>query len=407
LYITYENIYRTGILQAQVITPLKIMSNKYGIEFIITSNVKHWENDDIYNQNKKYFEKENYPKLKIFEFKKSLTKKQSIINFVIDVIPIIIFCMFKAKHFDIIHCRSYGGAIIGFIISIFTGKPFIFDMRGALPEETVELGKISKNSYKYKLLKFMEKVLINKSSYVFTVSNKFNDYIKMTFNKKNTINIYNPTDFKMFYNNKKENRKKVYFIYSGSLHPWHLPELTIKYFFKIFKKFEDKVFLYFCTPDVIMAKKIFDKYDIPNSAYEIKNVPFKEMPKYYAISDIAFCFIRNSFSKSVCFPVKFSEYIASEIFVLANKGIGDLADIINKYKCGLIVNDVYEVDSNIKKIDSVINAMLNGTFKSYNRCNLSFLDWNKNIERIYYVYQNIIGKSGWPQKLDRVQRWMI
>ena len=76
---------------------------------------------------------------------------------------------------------------------------------------------------------------------------------------------------------------------------------------------------------------------------------------------------------------------------MANKGIGDLADIINKYKCGLVVNDVYNVDANIKKIYSVINAMLNGTFKSYNRCNLNFLDWNKNIERIYYVYQNIIG----------------
>ena len=62
-------MYRTGILQAMVIKPLKIMHEKYGTDFIITSTVKDSEVDEIYETNKKNT-LEKYPYLKIFEFKK-------------------------------------------------------------------------------------------------------------------------------------------------------------------------------------------------------------------------------------------------------------------------------------------------------------------------------------------------
>jgi hypothetical protein len=389
LYITYENVYKTAILQAMVVKPLDLMSKKYGIDFIITSSKKPFENDDIYESNKKYVQEKT--NLKIREFEKKLTNKQSILMFLRDIIPMIKYCIREAKSCDLIHCRSYGGAMIGLVVSLATNKPFIFDMRGVLPEETVDVGKISKNSMKYKLMKFAEKILIKKASYVFTVSEKFNDYIKLNFNKNNTINIYNPTDFNAYYKLPR-NGGKVNFIYSGSMQVWHLPELTIKYFLEIQKIYGNKVYLYFCTNDKGKAETIFKKLNVPKYSYEINTVPFHKMPEYYAKADVAFCLIKESFSKSVCFPVKFSEYIASNLFVVANRNIGDIDTIIEKHNCGMAFNNINDINENVKKLSKIIDEMINNTYREYNRDELRFLDWNNAIEKIYDIYQKIGNK---------------
>ena len=387
LYLTYENVYRTAILQAMVIKPLDLLNKKYNIDFVITSSVKPGEKNGIYFANKKnVLENTN---LNVVEFEKKLDSKQSIFTFVKDIFPMIMFAIKEARNCDVIHCRSYGAAIIGFIASMITKKPYIFDMRGVLPEETVDVGKFSKKSFKYKLLKFAEKILISHAAYVFTVSNKFNDYIRKNFNKKECININNPTDFSSYYKLEKKDRR-VNFIYSGSMQVWHLPELTIQYFKYIYEHFGDKVYLYFCTNDKEKAQEIFKKFDLPSTAYEINTVPFKEMPKYYAKSDIAFCFIQNSFSKSVCFPVKFSEYIASELYVLANSSIGDLEEIIKKYKCGIAFENLNNIDQNIDKIIGIVQSMLNGEYVPYDRKDLNFLDWESGgIDKIYDIYKKL------------------
>ena len=107
----------------------------------------------------------------------------------------------------------------------------------------------------------------------------------------------------------------------------------------------EKVYLIFCTNDIEKAKRCFQDYKLPKSSYELNSVPFKKMPQYYKRAHIAFCFIKNSFAKSICFPVKFSEYIASELFVRANNNIGDLEDIIANHNCGISFRDLNELDS--------------------------------------------------------------
>jgi len=393
LYITYENVFRTGILQAMVIKPLLLMSDKYNIHFTLTSTMKKFENDEIYRKNKLNFENLKVEKINISEFEKNLSNKLSVFTFVKDMFPMVKFAINEAKSSDVIHCRSYGGALIGLIASMVNNTPYIFDMRGCLPEETVEIGKIGSKSVKFKLLKFIEKILIKKAAHVFTVSNKFNDYIKNSFNKEKCSNINNPTDFNIYFHEKRNNRR-INFIYSGSMKIWHLPKLTIKYFSKIVEKYGDKVYLYFCSNDnVTQAKKIFEQYNVPQTNYEIKNVPYNDMPKYYAKVDIAFCFAKNLFSRSICFPVKFSEYIASELFILSNKGIGDLADIIEKHKCGLAFDNLNDIDNNIKEISKIIDKLSKNDYITCNKYNLNYLDWNNKIDAICNIYKKIIRKN--------------
>lgn len=389
LYLTYENLFRNPVLQSMVINPLSEISKKYNVNYIITSSVKSFEKDEIYYKNKKSTKK--LPGIEVIEFEKTINDKQSYLNFALDIYPVIKKCYNISKQVDLIHCRSYGGAIIGFIIHLLTGKPYIYDMRGTFPEETVEIGKISKNSIKFKMMKIVERILIKKSAHVVTVSNKFTEYIVGTFNKKNTTNVNNPTVFKNYFKQYRKNKEKINFIYSGHVKPWHLPDLTVKYFSKIQKKFPDEVYFYFCTNERDVVKNLFDQHNVPSNSYEINTVPYHEMPNYYSKADIAFCFIAESFPRKICFPVKFSEYVASNLFVLANKNIGDVPDIIRKYNCGITFQDLNNVDNNILEIANVVNLMKSNKFKLYERNDMSFLDWQfEAIDKYYNIYKDIL-----------------
>ena len=389
LYVTYENVYRTPILQAMVLKPLSLLAENHGISFIVTSSVKPHENDAMYEENKSHFEAQKHSGITVTEFQKKLTKKLNPFRFLFDLFPMIKYSISAAKNCDVIHCRSYGGAIIGMIASFSSGTPFIFDMRGTLPEEMLELGELQKESVRFKVLKWVERLLIHRASYILTVSNAFNEYITSTFKKSECVNVNNPTDFQSYTPSQAANGK-VNFIYSGSMQAWHLPDVTIQYFQEIQKRFPDKVYLRFCTNDLAKATTLFKDYDIPSSSYEVVTVPFRNMPAYYAKSQMAFHFIRNSFSKSVCFPVKFSEYIASELFVLANEGIGDIADIVNTHQCGLVFSDLSDLEKNVEEICEFVQEMLDEEYTSYNRNNLDFLNWHtEGIDKIFRIYETV------------------
>ncbi len=387
LYLTYENVFRTPILQAMVLKPLDILSKKYDIEFKITSSVKNHEKDEIYFANKNDFIQND--KIEVKEFEKRLTRKQSIFSFMLDIVPQIIFAVKESKKSDIIHCRGYGGALIGYVASTLTSKPFIFDMRGLLPEETVDVGKIKEQSYKFNLLKIVEKILIEKANTVITVSETFREYILNNFNTKKVINTNNPTDFSMYKKN-IISEERINFIYSGSNQIWHLPEETIKLFSQIQRKMGKKVHLYFCTNNKSGIEEFFFKYNVPKFAYEINTVPFSKMPNYYSKAQIAFCLIKNSFSKSVCFPVKFSEYVASNHYIICNKNIGDLEEIIDRYNCGLILNEINSENS-VNTIINYVEQLYQNKQRVYNRDDLSFLDWNEDgTKNIFNIYKNLV-----------------
>ena len=97
------------------------------------------------------------------------------------------------------------------------------------------------------------------------------------------------------------------------------------------------------------------------------------MPMYYNRFNIAFCLIKDSFSKSVCFPVKFSEAIYSEY-----------------YKCGIILDLNSEIDILASQVIELANKLISNKNSSYNREDLGFLDWEKeSVKVIYNIYMKI------------------
>ena len=78
------------------------------------------------------------------------------------------------------------------------------------------------------------------------------------------------------------------------------------------------------------------------------------------------------------------------IILFAAKNIGDLEEIIEKHKCGLILNDINSKNS-VDKIINYVEQLYKSKKISYSRDYLSFLDWNEDgAKNIFKIYKNLV-----------------
>lgn len=339
IFITYENVFRNGILIAMVLKPAIMLAEKYKIKITITSAIKEGEIDDIYITNKKKYISKY---VDVIEFNKSINEKQSILSFLSDIFKQYLFLVKYVNRSDIVHARGYGGAFIATLIKIRLGNDWIFDIRGTLPEETVDLGKIRKISFKYFLLKVAEFCFLNFSNIVVAVSYQMQKHFKRyTFRKIYVIR--NPTTLSDYNKRKRRNLTPKNIVYLGSLQNWHLPIETLSIMQEMSKLSKTPIKFTLITSDTKSAYNYISRLCLDISI-EVKSLAYDLIPSELSKFDLGFCLIKPTFSKSVCMPVKFNEYLAAGVFIISNKSIGDLESIINK-KSGYILEDLSSLDN--------------------------------------------------------------
>ncbi|MCM2680119.1 glycosyltransferase [Echinimonas agarilytica] len=389
LYLTYENVFSTGILQAQVVENLKTLHDRFGVKYILTSTLKEGEQDSsIYIKNRISTENKIGHFTDTLEFKKGLRDSQSVFTFVLDIVPTM-FKLLKRKDYDVIHARSYGAACIALVLSFFRRKPYIFDMRGILPEETVSVGKIHTSSFKFWLLKKAERMLVDKASKVFTVSDNFTNYVVSEFGKNvsDVFNISNPTNLNLYNpEGKAVDDRCVNFIYSGSCLGWHLPHQTLELFKYLYLKYSSNIHLYICTKDTDKFDAIARKVGLPISSYSIEQVAFEDMPAVYQKCHIGFCLREPGLLTSVSCPVKFGEYVASGIKVITNKGVSDFAKLFSSEpNLGVLLDDDFD---NLEPLSELVDSMMTANYKK-TQIKLDKFDWHEVSNEVYAIYTEL------------------
>jgi glycosyltransferase involved in cell wall biosynthesis len=68
-------------------------------------------------------------------------------------------------------------------------------------------------------------------------------------------------------------------------------------------------------------------------------VPPAEVPRYLKASDVAVSFIRACYSKLSSSPTKIAEYLAAGLPVVCNAGVGDVDEVIEGDRVGVVLRD--------------------------------------------------------------------
>lgn len=325
LYLTHESLINEPILKSQVV-PLIIRLKQelgYKIDLFTIDNDSSDIGEDI-----KHIIVRRYNN-KIFREFKYAIKLLKIFN-----------------KYDIIHTRSYIPTFYASVFKLFFRKSVIFDMRGVLPEETLYQGKGIKKMVLYYFYNIVETFGIKTANKIITVSEVFKTYILNKYKIKKNDKIENirtfsiKSELKSFSLREELNIPSNFkiFVYSGSISKWQKFE-EIVYLYTLLKQEISESLLLVFTNQYSKAENILVKF-LKSNEFRICNFNNEALLNALTQCDMGFLLREDSIVNKVASPIKFNDYLASNLPLIISNNIGDTESIIEKYNAGIIIRDI-------------------------------------------------------------------
>lgn len=338
LYISLDGIMEP-LGQSQILKYQEKLSKKYEINLISFEKSNDLNNDKLLNRTKKRCSDSHINWYKV-KYRSGYLGLGQIIN-VLNLLFVPMFIFIK-KNISIVHIRSYMPGIFLPIHSLFFKFYLIFDIRGFWADEKHDRLHWKKHSLKYKLFKKLERYLMNKASYVVTLTKSSKNIISRNFNKSTAAIKVIPTcvDFNEF--------KRIEI--SKTSH-----QITIGYLGSVDTAYDFNKFCFFVSQLQNSYKhqinlKIFTKQnsddvmnliDIKNFErlnVDIRFVDRENLPKEIASFDcLAFC-LKENFSINASMPTKIAESLSCGIPLVCNSFNSDIHELIKSNNIGLVYN---------------------------------------------------------------------
>lgn len=258
---------------------------------------------------------------------------------------------------NLLHCRSYMPLGPVLRLSKQMGLPFVFDMRGFWIDQRVESGAWREDSFPWQLVtnyfRHLERQAFKISAGIVVLTQDARDIIKRhpDFGGGSIAVVPCSVDQQLFTTDPYQRASQrmrlglapndLVLAYLGSAGPLYRIDALYKLTVRL-KAYGLPVRILFLgehdTEDHISRAEALG---LNLAAADIRccQVPHHAVPAVLNAADFGICFINPSFSSLGVSATKVGEYLSCGLPVLSNKGIGDISQIIDEGKSGLILPD--------------------------------------------------------------------
>lgn len=407
LFISYDGM-TDPLGQSQVIPYLQGLSVK-GFEIWLLS----CEKKEAYRQNK-HLVTELLNNYNIHWVHKNYTKNPPALSTWIDIQKLKKASKkIHSKHkIDMVHTRPGVPALVGLWMKKKFGVKFLHDIREFYAASRVEGGMwklnnpVYNNIYKFFLEK--EKEEIKQSDGIVTLTYAAEKIVKelpeynagvplQVIPCSADIDLFDPQKYDAEYKLKLKKelgikKDDLVISYLGSVGGWYMVGEMMGFFKLLLEKRKGTKFL-FISPhrhDTIVLTA--SKFGIPEDAIITKKASRKEVPEYLSLSDYSIFFIKPCYSKQSSSPTKHGEIMAMGIPLITNSGVGDVEEIVKKYRSGIVLHEFNDeaYSSAIDKISSGedydANSIRNGA--------IEFYSLEHAIDKYNKIYSEILCQKG-------------
>lgn len=285
--------------------------------------------------------------------------------------------------YDVVHARAHVAAAMGAIAKRLTGCRLIFDIRGFNPEEYVDAGVWPQDGLNYRLMKRVERRLLSTADGFVILTERARNILfpgcSDADGRGRPVEVIPCcVDLERFEAVATLPREQIrhelgiagrrILVYVGALGGFYLTDEMAE-FLAVAHRQDHSAFSMILTqsnPELIVEP--LRRQGVPQEAYLVRRVPHHEVPRYLRAADIALSFIKPSYSKLASSPTKIAEYLASGLPIICNAGIGDLDELIDSDRVGVLVRELsarhYE-----NAMRTVLGPLLDGKVSS--RCRAS------------------------------------
>lgn len=249
----------------------------------------------------------------------------------------------KQKNINIIHARSYYPAFIAYLLYKLARIPFIFDMRALWPEELVEAGRLKKNGIAWRIIKLLEKKCLQHAAAIVSLTEAAVVHLATTYphisiEQKTTV-IPTCADLQKFTLKEASTfpEKLTISCVGSMLSGWFRIDLlkeVLQYILTTYPQVEVE-FLTRDAKDTLM--QVLEITPKQAQRVRIDAVLFSEMPARLKNHDGSVFFFTPNISKLGSAPTRMAEILGTGIPVLTNSGVGDVANIVEKNKVGVLL----------------------------------------------------------------------
>ena len=247
----------------------------------------------------------------------------------------------RGNQAELVHCRSYIPAMAAWLSGKLTGVPFVFDMRALWLDEMIDANRLVRNSITHRILRWVERRLLQDSAQIVSLTQAAVGYLVANNQQlqadKFTV-IPTCVDLTRFTGSKAVNSSEITIGTMGTvIGGWY----KLDWFFRTLQL---SVPLFNQPSFKVITKDDHDKLTVMAGEYGLSRIEVKSsLPVDIQdnIQNITFAilYFTSGVSKLGSAPTRMAEFLACGIPVLANRGVGDMADLVEQYGIGVVLED--------------------------------------------------------------------
>lgn len=313
--------------------------------------------------------------------------------------------LYREKHFDLVHCRSYLPALVGLWMKRRFGTAFLFDMRGFWADERLEGGgwKQSNPLFRsvYTYFKRQEGAFWREADSLVSLTEEGRDVICSEVPADGRIAVIPCcVDFDLFRpidNAGRSAARRLLGIdgdarvlgYIGSLGGNYMLSEMLDFYRQYRERYGAAKFLFVTKVAEAEIRSKAGSKNIPQSEIIVRGASRDEVPKFMAAADEGIAFKQPSFSAKACSPTKLGEMLALELTVIANNGVGDVERVIEESGAGVIV-DRFDEQAYLGAIDRL--DTLKPDMKRWRTAARRWFDLKAGIDRYDAIYAGLAAR---------------
>jgi hypothetical protein len=175
--------------------------------------------------------------------------------------------------------------------------------------------------------------------------------------------------------------------YLGSIGGWYLTDEMMR-FCKVVADINPQAkFLFIAPHQHELIIKTAARFGIAPTKIIVQHAQRDEVPLLLSLSSFSVFFIKPCFSKKSSSPTKHGEIMAMGIPLITNDGVGDVADIVEKYHSGIVIKNLNDECYTIHAKKTVTNKFDSNEIRSGAQ---EFYSLESAVKKYHNVYRHIL-----------------
>lgn len=281
-----------------------------------------------------------------------------------------------ATRADLIHARSYIPTFVAMFVGGLTGKPFIFDMRAFWPDEMVAAGRLRAGSPLFKLIKWFERRAILRAAAVVSLTEAGVAHMRRLYDrpadKVRFAVVPTCVDLKRFQRSEEARSLEVVGSAGTVLSGWFRLRWLGSFLKALYHSEPETRLRIVSRDDAAEIRARLASEGVPIDRLEIFGVPPSGVPQAMADFSAVAMFFETGVSKLGSCPTRMGEILAIGRPVVANPGVGDVGELIRRYRVGVLVEE--NTDAAMSAAVAELKALLEDR-ELPARCRAAAEDW--------------------------------